>query len=67
LTDKQKALLYRAILGLILVEIPVIMVQLQQPQFNYPALLYGLLGAAAGYLEKYATIDLDPKADPPRT
>jgi hypothetical protein len=63
MTDKQKALLFRAVLGLVLVELPVITIQLQQPQFDYKLLLVGLLGAAAGYLEKNVTFDLQP--DPP--
>lgn len=60
LTDKQQALLWRALLGLILVELPVLTYALQQPTFDYRLLAVGLLGAAAGYLEKNVTFDLAP-------
>lgn len=64
MSDKTKALLWRASLGLILVELPVLTYQLQQPTFDYRVLAVGLLGAAAGYLETYATFNLlrDPSA-----
>ncbi len=38
--------------------------QLQQPTFDYKLLLVGLLGAAAGYLEKNVTFDLQPPVSP---
>ncbi len=60
MTDKTKALIYRSVLGLVLVELPVITVQLQQPTFDYKLLAVGLLGAAAGYLEKNVTFHLQP-------
>lgn len=60
MTDKTKALLWRALLGLILVELPVVTYQLQQPTFDYRVLAVGLLGAAAGWLEKNVTFDLAP-------
>lgn len=62
LSDKTKALLWRALLGLILVELPVVTYQLQQPTFDYRVLAVGLLGAAAGWLEKNVTFDLLPAA-----
>lgn len=60
MTDKQKALLYRSLLGLVIVELPIITAQLQQPTFDYKLLAVGLLGAAAGYLEKNVTFHLQP-------
>lgn len=60
LSPKAQSLLWRALLGLVLVELPVITVQLQQPVFDYRLLAVGLLGAAAGYLEKNVTFDLTP-------
>lgn len=57
---KTQALIWRAVLGLILVEIPVVTYQLQQPTFDYKLLAVGLLGAAAGWLEKNVTFDLTP-------
>lgn len=62
MSDKTKALLWRAVLGLVLVEVPVLTYQLQQPTFDYRLLLVGLLGAAAGWLEKNETFDLTPSA-----
>ena len=61
-SPKTTALLYRAALGLVLVELPVIVLQLQQPTFDYRVLAVGLLGAAAGYLEKNVTFSLAPVA-----
>lgn len=62
MSDKTKALLLRALLGLFLVEVPVVTFQLQQPTFDYRLLAVGLLGAAAGWLEKNVTFDLAPVA-----
>ena len=59
---KTQALLWRALLGLVLVEVPVITYQLSQPTFDYRVLAVGLLGAAAGYLEKNVTFSLAPVA-----
>ena len=64
LSPKTTALLWRALLGLVLVEVPVVTYQLSQPTFDYRVLAVGLLGAAAGYLEKNVTFDLGP-AQPP--
>lgn len=60
MSDKTQALLWRALLGLVIVEIPVVTSQLQQPTFDYRLLAVGLLGAAAGWLEKNVTFNLTP-------
>lgn len=60
MSDKTKALLWRALLGLVIVELPIVTAELQQPTFDYRLLLVGLLGAAAGWLEKNVTFDLAP-------
>lgn len=59
-SPKTQALLWRAALGLVIVELPIITLQLQQPTFDYRLLAVGLLGAAAGWLEKNVTFDLTP-------
>lgn len=60
MSPKTQALLWRAGLGLVIVELPIITLQLQQPVFDYRLLAVGLLGAAAGWLEKNVTFDLTP-------
>lgn len=60
LSPKAQALLWRSLLGLFLVEVPILTYQLQQPTFDYKLLAVGLLGAAAGWLEKNVTFDLAP-------
>ena len=52
LSPRAKALLARTLLGLMLVEIPVVSYQLTQSTFDYRLLAVGLLGAAAAYLDK---------------
>lgn len=60
MSAKAQALLWRSLLGLVLVEVPVLTYSVQQPTFDYRLLAVGLLGAAAGYLEKNITFDLTP-------
>jgi hypothetical protein len=67
LSPKTQALLWRSLLGLVLVEVPIISAQLQQPTFDYRLLAVGLLGAAAGYLEKNVTFHLTPDSYAPAT
>jgi hypothetical protein len=50
---QQLALLYRFLLGLVLVEIPVGINLLSSPAPDYRLLLIGLLGGLATALEKY--------------
>jgi len=72
---RTQALLWRAVIGLLLVELPVVSFQLAQPTFDYKMLAIGLLGAAAAYLEKrlspqLADTYLQPREgtpDPPRS
>lgn len=52
LSPKTEALIARSLLGLALVEIPVVTFQLSQPVFDYKLLAVGVLGALAGFLDK---------------
>ncbi len=52
LSPKTQALLWRALLGLFLVEVPVLTVELNKPDPDWRLLGLGLLGAAAAWLEK---------------
>lgn len=50
---QQLALAYRFLLGLTIVEIPIVSYELQQPVFDWKHLAIGLLGGLAAVLEKW--------------
>jgi hypothetical protein len=52
-SPRSKAILYRFLVGLVIVEIPVLTVTLQQANPDYRVLLVGLLGGLATALDKY--------------
>lgn len=67
---RTQALIARAALGLVLVELPVLTIWLSQPTFDYRLLAVGLLGAAAGFLDKaispqLANVYLPPLSNSP--
>lgn len=53
MTERQRAILYRFCLGLLVVELPVLATVLQQPNPDWRLLAIGLLGGAVTALEKY--------------
>lgn len=50
---RTQALVGRFVLGLVLIDIPVVTYALQQPVFDWKLLALGLLGGLAAYLDKY--------------
>ncbi len=69
MTPKTQALIWRALLGLFIVEVPVLTIELSKPDPDWRLLALGLLGAAAAWAEKnyspqLADTYLPPKATP---
>lgn len=52
LDPKTQALIWRALLGIFLVEVPVLTIELSKPSPDWKLLALGLLGGAAAWLEK---------------
>jgi hypothetical protein len=52
LNARTQALIARAVLGIVLVELPILTLELSKPNPDYRLLALGLLGGLAAYLDK---------------
>jgi len=52
MTPKVQALIARTLLGIFIVELPILTIELSKPDPDYRLLALGLLGGLAAYLDK---------------
>lgn len=53
MSPRQQAVLFRFLEGLVLTEIPIVVIELTRPTFDWRITLAGLLGGLATALSKY--------------